>query len=193
MRGAVLLVRHAQSEGNAARTFTGTTEVPLTEHGWEQARTTAAFLERNFSPVRLVTSPFERARQTASVLAERLSLEAEVDGRVRERNMGELHGKPYDRASVTRGFDTIPRHVWRPPGGETLIEVQQRAAPAVEEISTVHPEDEVIVVSHGGTIRALWSWAAGSWDIGLVLRNAGVLLLPHDGERFAPPEVIEIP
>ncbi len=69
MRGAILLVRHGESEGNAARTFSPSTQVPLTERGRRQAAATAEILRGRFAPVRLVTSSFRRAHQTADGLA----------------------------------------------------------------------------------------------------------------------------
>jgi broad specificity phosphatase PhoE len=185
--GRIVLVRHAESEGNAARSFTRSPEVPLTERGWEQARESAVLLAKDFEPERLVSSPFRRARQTAEAIAERLALRVEIEAGVREQHFGELHGEPYEAARSSPGFAELPRWEWRPPGGETLLEVRDRAVPVIEQLAGAHAEGTVVVVSHGGTIFALWSWLVGRWESARSLGNAERCVITHDGREFSPP------
>lgn len=191
MGGRLILVRHAESEGNATRTFTSSPEVPLTEHGREQARRTGALLRERFRPVRLVSSPYRRALQTAELIGERIGLRIEIEGAVREQHFGELAGRPYEASADTPGFGELPRWEWRPPGGETLTEVRARAAPVLARLAREHVGEEIVVVTHGGTILALWAHLIDSWEEARSVGNADVCLVPHDGRRLGAPTVMD--
>ncbi len=195
MSGRLIFVRHGESEGNALRTFTRTHHAPLTAKGEDQARQAGELIRSRFSPARLVSSPYRRAHQTAQIIAEALGAGTappivEIEEELREQSMGALHGQPYDAALSSPGFDRLPRWEWRPPGGETLIEVQARALPAALRILRAHPSSEVVLVSHNGTIHSLWAHFAGSWESARGIPNAALLILPHDGEKPGEPELI---
>jgi broad specificity phosphatase PhoE len=186
-RGGLLLVRHGESEGNATRTFTATPEVPITELGRRQARAAGQLILERYAPVRLVASSFRRAIQTAQLIGEVLELEAEIEPDVREQDLGELHGKPYE--SARDGYDG-PIEAWRPPGGETLLEVQTRAIAVLERLIARHPGEQVVVVTHGGTTRAVWAYAR-DWKSSVSVPNGGVVWLPHHAGAIGSPELID--
>lgn len=192
MSGRLILIRHGESEANASRTFTTSPEVPLTDLGRTQARQSGEVLRRTFTPVRLLSSPYRRAVQTAELIAEILSLSVEIEPAMREQHLGELHGQPYDAALRSLGFEDQTRWAWRPPGGETLEEVRDRAAPALERIARAHAAADVVVVTHGGTLFALWSHLSGSWERARTLGNAEICVVAHDGARLREPEILPI-
>jgi len=70
--GRLLLIRHAESEGNRDQVFTATPFVPLTELGRDQARTAARWIQGRHELHDVVSSPFTRARETAAIVAETL-------------------------------------------------------------------------------------------------------------------------
>jgi broad specificity phosphatase PhoE len=92
--GRLLLVRHAESEGNRDRVFTRTPEVGLTERGHEQARRVGEWLRARYEPAQLVSSPYRRARQTAAEIATSTALDVHVEEDLRERSYGHLAGQP---------------------------------------------------------------------------------------------------
>ncbi len=190
MTGRVILVRHGESVGNESRRFTETDEAGLTDLGRAQARVAAGVLQTRFSPARLVASPFRRALHTAELISRELDLDLDVQEEFREQYFGDLRGQPYEAAVETPGFDPSARWEWRPPGGETLLEVQSRAAPAVRRIAKEHPGEHAVVVCHGGTIWALWSHVIGTWEKASGIGNCDLLVLPHDGATFGDPELI---
>ena len=77
--GRILLVRHGESEGNATRTFTPNTEIPLTDVGRAQARRAAEVISEQFTPVLVVASPYSRARETGEIIATSLRLEVHLE------------------------------------------------------------------------------------------------------------------
>lgn len=190
--GRLLLVRHGESQANASRRFTESDLNPLSLVGREQAARTATLLRERFAPVRIVSSPFARARETAAILSSALGFAEpiEFEPALREQHLGELHGQPFDAALRTPGFDSLSRWEWRPPGGETLLEVQARAVPALRAIARASLGRDVIVTSHSGTIQSFWAHVAGSWEGVPPVPNCSVVLVEHDGTEFGEPELL---
>jgi probable phosphoglycerate mutase len=187
--GRLVLIRHGESEGNRERRFTRTPEVPLTPEGLEQARAAGRWIAGRFAPVRIVSSPFRRALQTSAALAETLSLPVDVEHDLREMSYGDLAGEPYEVGRGIRGASAY--WDWRPPNGETLVEVLARAGAALDRVVTTAPEHDVVVVSHGGVMRALWRHVTGDWQSGSVVRNAGIILVEHREGSYVNALVVE--
>ncbi len=147
-------------------------------------------LRARFAPVGIVSSPFTRAHQTAEIIASTLELPIEIEPEVREQFLGELHGQPYDAALATPGFETLPRWEWRPPAGETLLEVQRRAVGALLRIAGEWVGADVVVTSHAGTIQSCWAHVARDWQAAPHVPNCGVVVIEHDGRELARPELL---
>jgi broad specificity phosphatase PhoE len=160
----LVLVRHGESEGNAAGLLLGRGESPLTIRG----RSQAAALSTVMGPVsQLVSSPLGRARDTAAALG--LSVPLEVDDRWIEVDYGALEGQ---------ALGAVPADVWTrwradpafaPPGGESLAAVGVRVRAACEELFArdgegARAEHDVVVVSHVSPIKAAVAWALGAGD-----------------------------
>jgi broad specificity phosphatase PhoE len=189
--GRLVLIRHGESEGNRDRTFTLTPEVPLTDRGREQVRTAAEWVAARYHPVRIVSSPFARARETAAILAEHIRVPILIDEELREQSYGSLAGKPYEAVAARDDYEQAAYWQWRPPEGETLVEVAARAGAALDRAAAAAPEDDVVVVSHGGVMMALWRHVTGSWRSGRVARNAGIVLVEHHQGRYTGAAAVE--
>jgi broad specificity phosphatase PhoE len=174
----LILIRHGESEANARGLLLGRTDAALTETGRAQAR---AARDLVYDPVREVrTSPLARARDTAELLA--LGPAVRVDERWIEVDYGEFECQP---------LGDIPAAVWtrwmadrhfRPEGGETLAEVDERVGAVCAELFATagagarSPNGDVVVVSHVTPIKAAVAWALGTTDLywRLHLRTASV-------------------
>jgi len=189
--GRLVLIRHGESEGNRDRIFTHTPEVPLTDAGHAQVRAAAEWVAARYRPVAVVSSPFLRARQTAAILAERLALAVRVEEELREQSFGELAGQPYAALRDSSDYDPARYWLWRPPGGETLLEVAARAGAALDRVAAGAAGNDVVVVSHGGVMMALWWHVTGEWRTGKVARNAGLGVVEHEAGRWRGATVIE--
>ena len=161
----LLLVRHGEATANVAGQLVGRSDVALTERGRQQA----AALGPHLGPVRrLISSPLRRALDTARALG--TGCEVEVDHRWIEVDYGELEGKrPGDLAPEL--WQEWRRSVsFRPPDGESLVEVGQRVFAACEELFAVEgtgaraTDGHVVVVSHVSPIKAAVGWALGTGD-----------------------------
>jgi broad specificity phosphatase PhoE len=155
----LLLVRHGETDANAAGRSQGHRDVPLNERGRVQSRALATWLLDE--PLAAVySSDSSRSLDTARVIAEPHGLEVAVDPRLRELDQGELDGLtgPEMREQhpeflrAWRGDDPGDLRI---PGGETLHELQQRMVEAVEEMAHTHPDATVVAVSHNLATRVL--------------------------------------
>ena len=176
--GRLLLIRHAESEGNRDQVFTATPLVPLTPRGRIQAHFAASWMAARYSPVQVVTSPYQRARETASIIAEVLQLPTLVEDDLRERDYGLLAGLAY--ATPRPGYDRERYWTWRPDAGETLEEVLVRVGAALDRIAAAGAGQDVVVVSHGAVMMAAYRHVTGTWPpAGRVVRNAGIVVAEH--------------
>jgi broad specificity phosphatase PhoE len=143
------LVRHGETDWNAARRIQGRTDIPLNDAGRAQARRAAELLARR-EWHGVYASPLDRAHETASIIAERLGLGevTDVDALV-ERDYGEAEGMGFDEIEAL-----YPEGV-RAPGQETREEVASRVVPALLELAERHPGERLVIVSHGGAIRSV--------------------------------------
>ena len=151
-------VRHGQSEGNAARIFTGQTDSPLTEHGRQQAAAVADELA-NVKFDRIVSSDLSRTRDTAEVIAKRHGLTVEVLPELREIDVGERTGKDFDETAALPGWNEDGFVAW--PGGESLDQVLGRTLGAVARLTRESPGKTILIVGHGGVNRILLSHFLG--------------------------------
>jgi probable phosphoglycerate mutase len=152
----IFFVRHGETELSAEDRFAGATDVALGEAGREQTRKLATRL----SSTRLAaayTSPMQRTRETAAIIAEPHGLQViERDG-LREIDHG--HWEGLRRTDVEARFpEEFNRweddpFTFAPPGGETGHQVVARALPVVRDIVDAHSGEQVLVVSHKATIR----------------------------------------
>jgi broad specificity phosphatase PhoE len=182
--GRLILVRHAESEGNRDQVFTATPAVPLTERGRAQARSAGEWLRTNHAPRAVVTSPFTRARETAAIIAGVLGVGVAVEEALRERDYGALAGRPY--ATPRTDYDRERYWLWRPTNGETLVEVVSRVGAVLDRLAASAGDRETVVVSHGAVMMAVQRHVTGSWPpAGRVVRNAGILVVDHRGGRYA--------
>jgi 2,3-bisphosphoglycerate-dependent phosphoglycerate mutase len=169
----ILLARHGETDWNRIGRWQGHADPPLNETGRQQAVELAERLA-GAGISAIYTSDLRRASETAQVVGERLGLDVHEDSQLREIDVGSWSG--LTRAEVEERFpDGFAR--WRAGeighDGETSEQLTARVVAAVERIARAHPGDTVLVVTHGGAIRALRRHAAG--DSGAVLENAATL------------------
>ncbi|HEY8458985.1 MAG TPA: histidine phosphatase family protein [Blastocatellia bacterium] len=157
-----LLIRHALNNYIGEAIAGWTPDVHLNDAGLAQAERLSERLAQ--APIAAIySSPLERARETAAPLAARLGLEVHIHDAFGEIRYGEWSGKSLAELAEDcrwRRFNSI-RSLTRAPGGETMIEVQARAAAGLEELRELHPREMVAVFSHGDVIKAAIAYLAG--------------------------------
>lgn len=150
------LVRHGETEWNRSGQIMGMRPVPLNPAGEMQARRLADLLKGQAVEA-ILSSPVARAAQTARILAETTGAPVTLDQGLAEIGFGEWEGRYWRELAddlVRDNFYRLPADA-RPPGGETLREVQARAAAALDRLVPAAAGGIFLVVSHGDVIRAL--------------------------------------
>ena len=158
----ILIARHGQSDWNQEKRWQGHADRPLNERGRGQAQALADRLA-HIELDAVYSSDLQRARDTAAVVAESQGLELRQLPDLREVDVGSWSG--LTRAEAEERFpEGFAR--WRDgyPGwkdGETYEAMTDRVLRAVDEIAAEHEGGRVLVVSHGGPIRAMHAAALG--------------------------------
>jgi broad specificity phosphatase PhoE len=158
----LLLVRHGETDWNRDRRFQGHADPPLNDKGREQANALAQELAAE--GIELVyTSDLARARETAEIVGARLGANVLLLRELREIDVGEWQGLTWPE--IERRYPEGVRswhergHGWE--SGETYDELGERVVAALRCIAAEHPEQRVLVVGHGGTIRATRAFIEG--------------------------------
>jgi broad specificity phosphatase PhoE len=109
------------------------------------------------------SSPLQRTRETAEIVAARLGLPVEFHDDLIELDFGEWTGATFDAVRADPRWQTwrLHRSLARIPGGESMRQVQRRMVEALMEIGERHRDAAVAVVSHGDVIRAALLFALG--------------------------------
>ena len=163
----VLLIRHGQSEGNAAGRFGGHTATPLSARGRKQAEATAEALVTE-KITAIYSSDLSRAVETAMPLARLTNLDVEQASAFRERGVGVMEGLTFEEAAaahpeqyaalIRRDFD----HVLL--GGESYRQMLERAVRQLDSAIEQHKGGSICIFSHTGTICILALHLMGALD-----------------------------
>jgi broad specificity phosphatase PhoE len=152
------LIRHAPTRWNEERRIQGQEDSPLSPAG-KQAAAEWGSLLRAMGWRRILCSDLGRAGATAELIDHTLRLPVQTDARLREQNWGrwtgltlaglKKHRKPELRAQESLG--------WRftPPGGESRLQVLDRAVAALRDAHRQWPGESILVVGHEGVIKCL--------------------------------------
>jgi broad specificity phosphatase PhoE len=157
-------VRHGTTEYSRDRRFAGSRDVPLTTDGRLQAEAVAQALAGT-SVAAVYTSPLERSRVCAELIAKPHRLEPRVEPDLREMAFGTWEGLGHDelvRRSPADGeaWARAPHQV-TPPGGETLGAVAARVCAVVDRLIAAHAGESAVVVTHAVPTRLIVLAALG--------------------------------
>ena len=158
----ILLVRHGETDWNAAGRIQGQTNSSLNELGREQANALAEQLAGERIDA-VYASDLDRARETAEILALRLDLPVVVDPALRERNFGSWEGRTV--AEIDEQWPGAWAR-WRDGNGaegdvEDHLALAERIRGAIARLAGSHPGDTILVVAHGGALRVILMDADG--------------------------------
>lgn len=153
------LVRHGETEWNKLGRFQGQYDTLLNDAGLGQARVIAE-ASRDWGITAIYSSPLSRTMQVANEMSSRLALPVEPRAGLMELDLGELEG--IQGEEMRRGWPDVfstwnsePHRIVM-PGGESLASLEERAWQVVLELEQLHgPEDNLVIVSHNFTIRAI--------------------------------------
>lgn len=164
----IWLVRHGETPWNAVNRVQGWEDIPLNENGIEQAQALARHMKRLSDTGEklnaIYSSDLKRAHHTASIVAESIGLPLIVEPGIRERHFGVLQGLIYNEMEQ---HQPEAYRIWRSrdpdldmPEGESLGFFHHRVVNAINSLAVKHPDERIMVVSHGGAMDIIWRHAS---------------------------------
>lgn len=152
MTTTLLIVRHGQTAWNKDLHFRGRADLVLNETGLQQAEAIGRRIAAEFQPAVVLSSPLQRARQTAEVIARNLNLTVQPESKLVDIDYGEFTGLSPAEAEAKfqefyRAWLNVP-HIVRFPHGESLDDVRSRLTDLVRQATELYPNQQVVLVSH---------------------------------------------
>jgi probable phosphoglycerate mutase len=193
MRQCILhIVRHGQTAWNAERRLQGHADIPLNETGMSEAEMVAVeYKGHSFAAV--YSSPLKRAYETARIINRPHGHEIKTHDALKEATYGSLEGIHIDdyQKKCAEHLESFRRMTYRErihfklvPDAESYFEIYERVKPFLDEVVANHLGEEILIVSHGGLMRAVIA-VVGDIDVREVnIQNGGCLALVGDSSKI---------
>jgi ribonuclease H / adenosylcobalamin/alpha-ribazole phosphatase len=159
-----VLLRHGDTELSPEHRFSGLSDHPLSANGARQAKAAACRLAAGAPIDAVVSSPLQRATETAAIAADELGHTIVIDDDLRETSFGDWDG--FTLAEIQERWPGAAA-AWRrdperaPPGGESFAETAARVNRACDRLLRDHSGQNVLVVTHVTPIKILLCRALG--------------------------------
>ncbi len=179
----IILIRHGETEWNSQQRMQGHSNSDLSSVGQAQIQALGQWM-KNVPFDHIYSSDSLRAKHTAEAITQFSGHKLKIDLRLREKNLGVFEGLTSEEArerhpEVFRLFKTAgSKYVI--DEGESTQQLQDRALEIVNEIRIKHPEERVLLVTHGGFIRVVMKHSLGlslETPTRFLIRNTGVFRL----------------
>jgi probable phosphoglycerate mutase len=161
----VIFIRHGETIWNVEGREMGQLDSPLTERGIRQAEAIATRLSAiGFST--LYSSDLGRARQTAEHISSKAGNPIVEDVELRERHMGIFQGLTRSEMKEKypnewAGYSSTEKFTYVIPNGESQEQRLERSISVMNRLAETHPEESIVVVSHGGILRGFFEYVLG--------------------------------
>lgn len=171
------VVRHGQTGENVRGILQGWLDTPLDERGVRQSRAVADRLQDETFD-RLISSDLQRALESAAPLGEMLKLPVEGTPALREWHLGDLEGRPVrelqrEYPEIMGAFLRDPTAEIEVPSGETHGAFFARIAACLDALARENPGRRLLLVTHGGVLRAIYRHVVGFVSPGRLIPQTG--------------------
>ncbi|AZV51811.1 histidine phosphatase family protein [Bacillus pumilus] len=143
----ICLVRHGETDWNAAKRIQGRTDIPLNDTGKWQAEQTGLYLKNVHWDV-VISSPLTRAKETAHLILKHVDAPLVIMDDFIERDYGDAEGMSFEERQKL-----FPDKQY--PNMEPLEAIQDRMVEGIEKVRAAYPNQHVLIVAHGAAIHAL--------------------------------------
>ena len=179
----IILIRHGETEWNSQQRMQGHSNSDLSSVGQTQIQALGHWM-KNVPFDHIYSSDSLRAKHTAEAITQFSGHKLKIDLRLREKNLGVFEGLTSEEARERHPEDF---RLFKTAGskyvideGESTQQLQDRALEIVDEIRIKHPEERVLLVTHGGFIRVVMKHSLGlslETPTLFLIRNTGVFRL----------------
>lgn len=187
----LILVRHGSTIWNAEGKYQGIIDVPLSDKGRQEVQMVAERL-RNEDIKAVYSSYLIRARETAEIIASPHGLPVKVIPEFGEINFGDWEGLTAQEIKDKFGEDAY--RIWMEDpvkadisGGDRIAEFAERVVQGFNRVSQAHPDDTVVVATHGGALMVLGCHLQGE-DLSCYRKyyhqNAAISVVELEGDVF---------
>ncbi len=174
----ICLIRHGETEWNAAGILQGTTDIPLNAKGVKQAEACSVYLASSSYDV-LISSPLKRAKQTAEIINQKLGLPFHTMSEFQERAFGAAEGMTYEARRAE-----YPKKNY--PGQEREEDFHKRIMMGLQKVTELYPGQKVLLINHGAVIKAILKAFSGDDNIleGDRLMNGCISDIHFENEKW---------
>jgi len=160
----VLLVRHGLTATTGVKLPGRARGLHLSDEGRRQAEAAAARIAAIPKVVAIYSSPLERARETAGIIAKARNMAVRIERGLLELDIGKWTGLALKDAAARPEWKAVQQHPsgFRFEGGESFTEMQARITGAIARLCARHPGKIIVAVSHADPIKALVAHAMGT-------------------------------
>lgn len=154
--GKLILVRHGETDKNVNNKLHAFDDSEtLNETGREQIKKAADKL-KEFTPNKVFSSKEKRAVASTEIISSLLKIPMEIVEGMQERNWGVFTGKPWSEVEkILKPMTLEERYQYVPENGESWKVFEERLIKRIQQITRDNKDKTVVVVTHGGAIRAL--------------------------------------
>ena len=158
----LVLIRHGETDMNRELRFQGHVDVALNATGQEQARRLAARMAGEQAHA-CYASDLLRARQTAHPIATQLALQPVPEAGLREQSFGRVDGMRVDdikeqHPDAWEGWLRFEED-YAMPEGDSTRQFHARVMQALHRLVAAHPQETIVVVTHGGVLDMVYRTA----------------------------------
>ncbi len=186
--GKLILVRHGETDKNIGNSLHGLDDPEtLDDTGRQQIVSTSIKLQ-SFSPSKIFSSKEQRALESAKILSDKLDIPIEGLTGLQERNWGIFTGKLWGEVKKVLDPMTLEeRYNYVPQGGESWKAFETRLVTAITKVTNDNPDKTIVVVTHGGAIRALMPFLLSiprEESFKYDPANASLTIFDFEGDKF---------
>jgi|SRR5690625_2034765 len=151
---AICLIRHGETDWNVERRLQGMTDTTLNARGVQQAEACSEYLASSSYDV-LISSPLNRAKETAEIINQQLQLPLQLMDEFKERSFGSAEGMSYEARRTAYPDKNYP-------GQEKKEDFRERIMKGLQEVTQLYPDKQVLLVAHGAVIKAILTTFSGN-------------------------------
>ncbi|KGR77150.1 histidine phosphatase family protein [Ureibacillus manganicus] len=157
----ICLIRHGETDWNANGIIQGTLNTELNNRGKQQAESCATYLsKKNWDMI--ITSPLNRAKDTANIIANKISFNVEIMDEFMEKHYGEAVGSPLTNKAL------------QDQAGEQFILFKKRVLGGLNRIIEKYDNKKILLVTHGDVIQVILTTLFQSNEYNIKVNNASL-------------------